>query len=80
MSTGDVLLSPKQTAERLQLTVHTLQRMRTEGDGPKFCIVGRRRIAYSEAAIAEYVARRTASSTSDARARGLVSSLSILGA
>lgn len=71
MSTSEVLLSPKQTAERLQLTIHTLQRMRTEGDGPKFCIVG---------SITEYVARRTASSTSDARARGLVSSLSIVGA
>lgn len=67
----DVLLTPQQTAERLNLTRSTLQRMRTEGNGPQFCKIGRRRIAYREADIYRWVNERTASSVADARVRGL---------
>lgn len=71
MDTVDVLLTPQQAAERLNLTLSTLQRMRTEGNGPQFCKIGRRRIAYRETDIYRWVNERTASSVADARVRGL---------
>jgi predicted DNA-binding transcriptional regulator AlpA len=68
----DVLLNPHQTAERLGLTEASLQRMRTEGRGPTFVKVGKRRVAYRATDIARWLEERIATSTADARQRGLI--------
>jgi predicted DNA-binding transcriptional regulator AlpA len=69
---ADVLLNPHQAAEHLGLTEASLQRMRTEGRGPSFVKVGKRRIAYRSSDIARWVEERLATSTADARRRGLL--------
>ena len=50
-------------------TVATLQRWRTEGVGPPYTVLGPRRIAYSLAAIDDWMAERTVKSTAAARER-----------
>jgi predicted DNA-binding transcriptional regulator AlpA len=72
VETADNLLSPHQTAKLLGLTEASLQRMRTEGRGPIFLKVGKRRVAYRESDLRQWLARRTATSTADARERGLL--------
>ena len=68
---SEVLLNPQQAAKCLGLTAASLQRMRTEGRGPTFIKVGRRRVAYRSADIMRWLGDRAAISTSDARRRGL---------
>jgi excisionase family DNA binding protein len=65
------LLTPLQAAEYLGLTYPTLQRMRTKGGGPAYVKLGKRRIAYPESNLKAWVKGRVATSTADARVRGL---------
>ncbi len=67
------LLNPQQTAEYTGLTVPTLQRLRTEGTGPCFIKLGKRRVAYRLSDIRSWLDERVAASTADARDRGLTS-------
>ncbi|MEQ1710316.1 MAG: helix-turn-helix domain-containing protein [Hyphomicrobium sp.] len=70
MEQVETILSPKQAAERLGITTAHLQRLRSEGGGPKFCLLGKRRLAYRAADLNAWLASRVAVSTSDARDRG----------
>lgn len=67
----DIVFSPKQAAERLGVTVAHLQRLRSEGGGPRFCRLGKRKCAYRAADVNAWLAQRVATSTADARERGL---------
>ena len=70
-SVNDRLLSQRQTADYLGLTIPTLQRQRTDGTGPRFLKLGRRKIAYRLSDIHTWIDGRVVASTSDARVRGL---------
>jgi predicted DNA-binding transcriptional regulator AlpA len=72
MENAETLLLPKQAAEKLKLTAATLQRYRSEGGGPLFVKIGRRRVAYRNSDLSEWLAARTANSTADAKSRGLL--------
>jgi excisionase family DNA binding protein len=52
------LLTPKETAERLQVSDATLRRWRINGDGPPFIKVGPATYRYSEQSLTEYMAER----------------------
>jgi predicted DNA-binding transcriptional regulator AlpA len=67
----DPLLNPDQAANYTGLTKPTLQRHRTEGTGPRFIKLGKRRVAYRLSDIRAWLEARAASSTADARERGL---------
>ena len=60
------LLKQHDAAEALSLSVRSLERMRFTGGGPKFVRLSRGRVAYTEADLAEWIAARTVSSTSEA--------------
>jgi predicted DNA-binding transcriptional regulator AlpA len=64
------LLTVLQAADRLRLSPATLQRHRTRGTGPKYVKLGRR-IAYRGIDLEDWVGNRLATSTADARVRGL---------
>jgi predicted DNA-binding transcriptional regulator AlpA len=68
---GSVLLTPQQTAAYTGLAIATLQRQRTEGTGPKFVKLGKRRVGYRLADLEAWLDGRVAESTADARVRGL---------
>jgi predicted DNA-binding transcriptional regulator AlpA len=70
-SPADALLTPQQTADYTGLAITTLQRQRTEGTGPKFVKLGKRRVAYRLADVQTWLEERVARSTADARSRGL---------
>lgn len=59
-----MLLFQSQLARRLGVTVRTLERWRTEGEGPPFLKVGRG-VRYDEADLAAWLAERRRRSTSD---------------
>jgi predicted DNA-binding transcriptional regulator AlpA len=59
------LISEREAAERLNLSVRTLQGMRVKGGGPAFVKLTSRRVAYSMAALEAWVTARTRASTSD---------------
>lgn len=65
----DIVLSPRLAAERLGVTVAHLQRLRSEGGGPKFLHLGKRKCAYRAADINAWLAQRVVTSTADARER-----------
>jgi predicted DNA-binding transcriptional regulator AlpA len=67
----DPLLSPSQTADYTGLTKPTLQRHRTDGTGPRFIKLGKRRVAYRLSDLKAWLEVRAATSTADARERGL---------
>jgi len=75
MLTDDPLYLPKQAGELIGSSVAALQKWRTEGGGPVFVKLGRRKVGYRASALHEWLASRTATSTADARARGLSSSV-----
>ena len=60
------LLTQREAALALSLSVRSLERMRCQGGGPKFVRLSRGRVAYTEADLAEWIAARTVSSTSEA--------------
>ena len=59
------LLTQKEAALALSLSPRSLERMRCEGTGAKFVRLSRGRIAYREEDIAEWIAKRVVSSTSE---------------
>jgi len=68
---SDQILTPQQTAEHTGLSMPSLQRMRSEGTGPCFIKLGPRRVGYRISDINAWLETRVATSTSDARVRGL---------
>ena len=58
------VLRPLEAAEELRLSKRTLERMRVNGDGPKYVRLGSRRIGYRIADLRDWLASRTYSSTS----------------
>lgn len=68
----DLLFTPDQAANYTGLTKPTLQRHRTNGTGPNFIKLGKRRIAYRLSDIKAWLDTRVAASTADARERGLL--------
>lgn len=67
----EMVLTPKQASDRLGVTEAHLQRLRSEGGGPAFTMLGRRRIGYRATDINSWLASRVSSSTAEARERGL---------
>jgi predicted DNA-binding transcriptional regulator AlpA len=65
------LLTPRQAAAYTGLALATLQRQRTEGTGPKFVKIGKRRVGYRLMDLLAWIDARVANSTADARVRGL---------
>jgi predicted DNA-binding transcriptional regulator AlpA len=61
------LLTQREAALALSLSVRSLERMRCEGGGPKFVRLSRGRIAYREADLEEWIAKRVVSSTSETK-------------
>jgi hypothetical protein len=63
----DVFLSPRQLAERLGISLRTLERMRNSGTGPVFHRVSgglrRGRVMYAERSVNEWLAQREFHST-----------------
>lgn len=68
---GSTLLTPRQAAAYTGLAIATLQRQRTEGTGPKFVKIGKRRVGYRLTDLLAWLDARVANSTADARVRGL---------
>ena len=56
-------LTPKETAERLRLTIGTLSNWRVQGVGPRFIKLGRK-VLYPESEIVAYEQRQLRASTS----------------
>lgn len=69
MDSLDIVLSPKQAADHLGVTVAHLQRLRSEGGGPKFCRLGKRRLAYRASDLSNWLEQNAVSSTSHALKR-----------
>jgi predicted DNA-binding transcriptional regulator AlpA len=59
------LLTQREAALALSLSTRSLERMRCAGGGPKFVRLSRGRIAYREADLEEWIAKRVVSSTSE---------------
>jgi predicted DNA-binding transcriptional regulator AlpA len=59
-----VLLTPKETASRLKVSLSWLAKARMRGDGPPYIRVGRS-IRYSEAALLQWMKSRQRLSTSE---------------
>jgi predicted DNA-binding transcriptional regulator AlpA len=72
---NDPVYLPKQAGEIIGSSPATLQKWRSEGGGTVFVKLGRRKVGYRASALQEWLAARTATSTADARARGLSSSI-----
>ena len=74
MLTDDPVYLTKAAADFMGLSAATLQKWRSEGGGPEFVVLGRRRIGYRASSIQRFLADRVATSAADARERGLSSS------
>lgn len=61
------LLTQREAALRLTLSTRSLERMRCTGGGAKFVRLSRGRIAYREADLEEWIAKRVVSSTKGER-------------
>ena len=59
-----LVLTPKETANRLKVSLSWLAKARMRGDGPPYIPVGRS-IRYSEAALQQWMKSRQRSSTSE---------------
>lgn len=65
------LFTTREAAEYLGVSEAHLQRMRSEGGGPSFCRIGKRRVGYRAGDLSTWLGNRVATSTADARERGL---------
>jgi hypothetical protein len=63
-SSNFVLLTPKETADRLKVSLSWLAKARMRGDGPPYIRVGRS-IRYSEGALLQWMKSRQRLSTSE---------------
>lgn len=59
-----VLLTPRETADRLKVSLSWLAKARMNGDGPPYIRVGRS-VRYSEAALLQWMKSRQRLSTSE---------------
>ena len=60
-----VLLTPKEAAKLLKVSVSWLAKARMRGDGPPYIYMGGRSIRYSEAALLQWMKSRQRLSTSE---------------
>jgi predicted DNA-binding transcriptional regulator AlpA len=60
-----VLLTPKEAAKVLKVSLSWLAKARMRGDGPPFIKIGRRAIRYSEAALVQWTKSQQRMSTSE---------------
>ena len=60
-----VLLTPKEAAKLLKVSVSWLAKARMRGDGPPYIKVGGRAIRYTEAALIQWMKSRQRLSTSE---------------
>ena len=63
------LLDEVATAEFLSLSARSLQRLRADGGGPVFTMLGERRVAYRHGDLVAWVAARRFTSTAEETAR-----------
>lgn len=63
-------LTQQQVADLLHISTRTLERLRTEGGGPRYLKAGRS-VLYSESAIQTWLQNRTFENASEARAAGV---------
>jgi len=61
----EMLYDTAHAAAKLNLSPRTLEKMRLNGTGPRFFKLGRRRVAYSDETIREWLSSRLRRSTSD---------------
>ena len=61
---SDIYFTPKEAAEFLRTSTSTLAKRRLNGDGPKYCRIGRA-IRYLKSDLDEYMARSRVQSTSE---------------
>ena len=61
---NDIYLRPREAAEFLRTSTSTLAKRRLNGDGPKFCRIGRA-IRYRKSDLDEFMARSRVHSTSE---------------
>jgi predicted DNA-binding transcriptional regulator AlpA len=61
----EMLYDTAHAAAKLSLSPRTLEKMRLNGTGPRFFKLGRRRVAYSDETIREWLSSRLRRSTSD---------------
>jgi predicted DNA-binding transcriptional regulator AlpA len=62
------LLTQREAAMTLRLSVRTLERWRVSGEGPPFAKLGRRRVGYCSDDLEAWIASRVRTSTSERRA------------
>ena len=55
----DPLLSEKQLSEWLGISLPTLQRLRSNGSGPRFVQLSERRVAYRKSVVEQWLEQRT---------------------
>lgn len=65
-----MFLDQPQAAGFLKISERTLERMRWQGDGPKFCKLGRR-VAYRQSDLLDWANARVFSSTTEAQQAGI---------
>lgn len=70
MTDNTTYLTQKQVADLLHISTRTLERLRTEGGGPRYFKAGRR-VLYSESAINDWLQNRSFENASEARAEGI---------
>jgi excisionase family DNA binding protein len=63
----DMLLTPRNAADALQISVRTLERLRVTGNGPAFVKTGNRLVRYRQADLENWLASRARHSTSECR-------------
>lgn len=51
----DSLLTEEQAAELIQFSPHTLRCWRSDGEGPKWCRVGKRAIRYKRSDLQDWI-------------------------
>jgi excisionase family DNA binding protein len=66
MPTTPMLLTTVEAAQRLSLSPRTLERLRLDGSGPRFCKL-RRSVRYRQADLESWLARNAIGSTSEVR-------------
>jgi predicted DNA-binding transcriptional regulator AlpA len=66
----DIYLRPREAAEFLRTSTSTLAKRRLNGDGPKFCRIGRA-IRYRKSDLDEFMVRSRVQSTSDTSKSGV---------
>jgi predicted DNA-binding transcriptional regulator AlpA len=67
-----LVLTEDEAAKLLRLSVRTMQRLRVDGDGPRFVMLTSRRIGYAIGDLQAWVHARSVASTGEATARSKV--------